>query len=396
MKIETWTWAGVSCGAVLLALGTPTLVVSCSKSNPPPPPTATGGSCATDAGAFPPPNCDDTPETCTAASPACPTTPCTPFSTTSSCLAMADNTGQTVANLRIRKLNVTAPPALATHFVQTGVIDQGVNLDDFCGEPGTGSFSWLVQFNTTTNQITTGGAPPTDDPFDAGYCFVRQNIGGLPVAPITVNMTKQADGTYNSDVIPKLYVPIYVNGQVDNVIVLPLTQSKVIGVTISENNNCIGSFNPNGVGSPTGSPPTCLDQDDSLCERWFTAGSLGGFITLKEAEGVNVEELGKSLCVLLTGGVDTVNGGKDCPTDANGNVTGVTGNFCSTTDSPGGCADSYWLAATFAASAAKISAGTDVPQCNGSLEDGGASEAGTTPEAGTDTGTTTPSDAGPG
>jgi hypothetical protein len=282
---------------------------------------------------------------------------------------MADNSGQTVDSLRLRKLNVTAPPALAEHFIQAGVIDQGVNLKDYCGEGGDGSFSWLVQFDTVKNQITTGGAPPTDNPFTTGYCFVNQNIGGLPVAPVTVSVTKGSDGSWASASIPKLYVPIYISGDPNNVVVLPLTDTTVQGVTLSPDGNCIGSYNPDGVTSPT-TAGTCEDKDDSSCQRWHTAGSLGGFITLKEAEGVQVQTLGKTLCVLLTGGTSTTNGGADCATDANGNVT-AQGDYCSTTNSPGGCADSYWLAATFAGSAAIITAGSSVPACNGSLVGGG-------------------------
>jgi hypothetical protein len=73
-----------------------------------------------------------------------------------------------------------------------------------------------------------------------------------------------------------------------------------------------------------------------------------------------VKDLGKTLCVLLTQGSSP-----NCPTDTQGNVT-AKGDFCSTTDSPGGCADSFWLAATFSASAAIINDGTGNPDCDGS------------------------------
>jgi hypothetical protein len=277
---------------------------------------------------------------------------------------MADNTGKPVDDLRIRKLNITAPPALALGFIQAGVIDQGVNLKSLCGELGDGSFSWLIQFDPNSGKLTTGGAPPVDDPFGVGYCFVKATLSNIQVTPVTIQMTKGSDGTWSSDVIDKLNVPIYVHGEEANVVVLPLSKSKVTGVTLSTDGNCIGSYNPNGVTapSPTG---TCLDQDPSSCQRWHTAGSLGGYITLNEAEGVQVQDLGKTLCVLLTQGSDTANGGKDCATDAQGNVT-AKGDFCSTTNSPGGCADSFWLAATFAASAAIINDGTSNADCNGS------------------------------
>jgi hypothetical protein len=285
---------------------------------------------------------------------------------------MADNTGNATQDFRFRKLNVTAPPALALHFIQAGVIDQGINLKNFCGEGGDGSFSWLVRFDPNSKQVTTGGAPPTSDPFGTGYCFVKQTLSGLPVQPITVNMTQAADGSWSTDVIPKLYVPIYVSGMVTDVVVLPLSQAKVTGVTIT-GDNCIGSYNPTGVTAPTAGG-ICSDNDPSSCQRWHTAGALGGYITLNEANAVNVAVLGKSLCVLLTGGTSTT--GTVCQTDANGNVT-AQGDYCSTTNSPGGCADSYWLAATFAASAAKINDGSTDPSCNGSGLTSGGGDGGT-------------------
>jgi hypothetical protein len=182
-------------------------------------------------------------------------------------------------------------------------------------------------------------------------------------------MAQGSDGTWASDVIPKLYVPIYINGDPNNVVVLPLSQAKVQSVKLSTDGNCIGSFNPDGVTAPT-TGGLCADQDPSSCERWLTNGALGGFITLKEANAVNVVTLGKSLCVLLTNGTSTADGGTQCATNADGSVT-AQGDFCSTTDSPGGCADSYWLAASFAASAALINDGSTVAACNGSLQGGG-------------------------
>ena len=373
--MRIWTWAVVGAAGCACAVSLPMIFGGCSSSSTPPPPNqgGFGGACSTEAGAFPTPNCDDTPETCTAPSPACPTTPCTG---TSPCLAMADNSGQSVDSMRLRKLNVVAPPALAQHFIQAGVIDQGVNLNDYCGEGGDGSFSWIMTFNPSNGQLVTGGAPVTSDPFNVGYCFVNAAINGLIVQPVTATMTKGSDGSWSSAVIPKLFVPIYVHGMATDVVVLPLTKVTITGVTISTDGNCIGSYNPDGVTPPQSTvvdgmtDQTCQDQDYNSCQRWHTAGALGGYITLKESDGVYVQDLGKSLCVLLTSGTSTTNNGMNCATDSSGNII-AKGDFCSTTDSPGGCQDSYWLAATFAASAAKITAGADQPACNGSMLDAG-------------------------
>jgi hypothetical protein len=376
---------------------------ACSSSSaPPPPPLASAGQCATNPGEFPAPNClpfAPDAEVCTPASTACNTMPCTG---SSACLAMADNSGQSVANLRMRKLLVTAPPALAFRppsntFVQKTVIDEGINLDYQCGEGGTGTFNWLIQMDTVNNKVTTGCAPPTMDPFGTGYCFVNATIEGLKVGPVTVDLTTNSDGSYSSATIPKLYVPIFVASSAvqmgttaPSVVVLPLSNAAVKNVTLSADHNCIGSYNSNAVTPQPATPSTpyyCIDTDDTSCVRWTTAGSLGGLITVADADGVDVPQLNESLCVLLASPANAIVNPttmyKSCPKDGSGNLS-VMGDFCSTTNQPGGCADSYWLSATFAASAAKISATPNQAACMGEVigGDGGVGESGSPADAG--------------
>ncbi len=385
------TWIGI--GASVIALGAIVVTVACSSSSSVPQATvSTGGQCQTNPGEFPAPNCvpyDPSTQSCTG-SGTCSTTPC---NGSSACLAMANNTGS-VANLRMRKLLVTAPPALAFRppsdtFVQKAVIDNGISLDNQCGEDGTGTFNWLIQLDTVNNKVTTGCAPPAKDPFGAGYCFVDATIEGLKVGPVTVDVTTNADGSYSSAVIDKLYVPIFVAaGQANatsSVIVLPLSKAAVRNVTLSADHNCIGHYNSDSVTvvPATATSAAYCASDDSSCVRWTTAGSLGGFITLDEANGVDVPQLNESLCVLLapnaTVAVDPTTSYKQCTTGASGHVT-ATGDFCSTTDAPGGCADSFWLSATFAASAANISATPNDPACMGEVIGGG--DGGTPADAG--------------
>ncbi len=391
-----------SLGVSTCAVGVLVAMFACSSSSspPPPPPTATGGQCTTNPGEFPAPNClPFAPDAalCSPASGTCNTMPC---KSDSACLAMADNSGQSVANLRMRKLLVTAPPALAfrppsSTFVQKTVIDEGINLDYQCGEGGTGTFNWLIQLDTANNKVTTGCAPPTMDPFGAGYCFVNATIEGLNVGPVTVDLTTNSDGSYSSAMIPKLYVPIFVASSAvqmgttaPSVVVLPLSNAAVKNVTLSADHNCIGSYNSNAVtpvAASGGNPAYCVDTDDTTCVRWTTAGSLGGLITVDDADSVDVPQLAESLCVLLASPATTDQSNpneKRCPKDANGKVM-VTGDFCSTTNKPGGCADSYWLSATFAASAAKISATPNQPACMGQVigGDGGAGDSGSPADA---------------
>jgi hypothetical protein len=374
--MESLTWKGVAAvaGGVAGVGALVAAVFACSSSSvPPPPPTgAASGECQADAGQFPAPNCVTYPpsqQSCAASPLMCNTSPCT---SGSPCLAMGvDNSGKSVADLRIRRLDVSAPPALAKPFVQKLVLNQGIDLHGQCGEGGDGTFSWLIQLDTANNKVTTGGAPPTMDPFNQGYCFVNATIGGLPIAPVTVSMTKASDGTWSSGTIPKLNVPIYPPGKPPVVIVLPISGGQVKGVTLSSDNNCIGSYNPNAITGNNGPLNSCTD-DISSCDRWITGGSIGGYITLEEADQVLVPQLSESLCVLLTGGVDTMLGptGEKLCARVNGQIKDK-GDYCSNPAGPGGCQDSYWLAAAFAASAAKISATPNQPDCMGVIGDAG-------------------------
>jgi hypothetical protein len=274
---------------------------------------------------------------------------------------MADNSGKPTLDFRLRKLHITAPPRLASDFIQAAVIDQGINLKNLCGEGGDGSFNWLMRIDTAKGEVTTGGAPNSSDPFHLGYCFAHEIVNGLSVAPVAVGLT-MTGRTWSSQPIPKINVPIYspANGGVP--IILPITAARLQNVTITPDGNCIGTYNAAGVATPTPGTTTCVDQAPDLCERWHTAGSIGGFITLQEAEQVFVRQEQETLCALLTVGLGQTN----CPTDAQGRVT-ATGDYCSTTQTPGGCADSYWLAATFAASAVVIDDSPTDSTCTGAV-----------------------------
>jgi hypothetical protein len=301
---------------------------------------------------------------------------------------MADNTTKTVWDFRMRRLTVISPPNLAQKFIQESVVDDGINLGiPACGESGTGAFSWLLRIDSVANTFQTGGAPPLAMPLTdafstgSGYCWVRTSLtqGGdtINVQPVTGALTKAADGTYQTtNEIPQINIPIFVHGDPTNVVVLPIRQAHVEGIAVTDNGDCIGSFNYAAL------DPMCLDIRTE-CSRWHTAGALGGYITIKESDGVFVQDLGKSLCVLLTGTTTLSSDGMHCGTDASGNIT-EKGDFCSTTDMAGGCQDSFWLSATFAASAIKIDDSSTATLCNGGS---------VTPDAGMD-GASPPSDGG--
>ena len=327
-----------------------------------------GGACAAMPGQLPAPNCDNSDNKCVDR-PGCMIDEAK-CGSKNTCLPIGDNKGKDLQNFRIRRLNIATPEALAGPLIQDTVVTLNISLAaKECAEQGKGLFTWLLQVDRKNNTLTTGGAPPPDDPFGQGFCFARFDLGQTKIAPITTNVAFEGD-TFHSTQPQKLGIPIFIDQRIESVIVLPITDVEVRGVTISDDGQCIGHLNP-----------LALDQncmDDSLCAKWQTAGALGGYITLEEADAVKIAVLNnKSLCAFLSGEIEK------CARDPGGKIL-YQGDFCSTDKKPGGCADSVWLAATFAASAAKIFDGRGtVPGCSGIATgtDGG-SEGGT--DAGSD------------
>ncbi|HEX7666526.1 MAG TPA: hypothetical protein VF407_18495 [Polyangiaceae bacterium] len=346
-----------------------------------PNPSTGGGACSAAPGEFPAPDCDNSQGSCTGSG--CPID--SKCGDPATCLPLADNASKSKWDFRMRRLNVAAPDALAEAFVQNTVVTANIDLKGtaaapVCGDKGAGAFNWLLEVDKNANTLETGGAIP-GDPFGAGYCFYNHTTAaGIAVAPAKLTTHFDASGnTFDTDPVEKLLVPIFLNGDVNNVIVLPLTNVAMKGVTLSDNDNCIGSFNLGALSS------TC-DEDPSTCSKWKTAGSLAGYITLEDADNVNIDILTESLCVLLTKATKDANG--KCPRDGSGKLT-VTGDYCSTTQSAGGCQDSYWLAATFAAAAVTINDGSTTPECQGGSspvdagqDSGSTVDSGTTPDAG--------------
>lgn len=274
---------------------------------------------------------------------------------TSTCLPMANNTGKTVLDFRLRRLNTVAPTTLVN--IQSIVVTKNIDLNaPACGENGVGAFNWLLRLDTTANTLTTGGAPLSADPFGAGYCFYNHTTNGIAIAPVTVPVKKTGD-VWSADPATKLNIPIFLNGDPNAIVVLPLSNAKIDNFSVSTDGNCIGAFNEKAF-----SDKTCED-DPTTCAKWLTHGNIGGFITLEDADKVNVADLSQTLCSILTGKSNpNVDAGvsKPCLRDSSGAIV-AKGDFCSTTNQAGGCADSYWLSATFAAAAVTINDGASTP-----------------------------------
>lgn len=368
----------IGVGLLLLGAGGIWAVAACSSTTKPGNDggSSSGVACDTTSAAYPDPKCDPqlcdptdptkcSAQTCKAGAGACmiDTAKC---GSTDTCMPLADNAGKTKQDFRMRRLNIVSPSSLGG-AIQGIVIDPGINLKAAaCGESGKGTFSWLLRVDRAASTLTTGGAPITGT-FDS-YCFLKGKVGAIDVQPVTVKLSFNGD-TFTSDKLPTLNVPIFIDESNPVPIILPLHETIIKGATISDNGNCIGHFQKDSI---AGNP--CLEIDKSSCSRWVTGGSLGGYITLEEADGVDIADTQRSLCVQLTGdgGGPMTNGIKHC-TRTNGklNVIG-TGNYCSTSKKADDCKDSYWLSGTFAASAVKIDDAPTRPECLGTApQDGG-------------------------
>jgi hypothetical protein len=279
-----------------------------------------------------------------------------------SCLPLTSNVAPNY-NFRMSSLHIVGPSALASpinQLLQNDIVTSAVTLNaPTCGyDPAggsmslAGSFNWLISVTKNdggTGSLVTGGAPPTPDPYKTGYCFVHDSPeGGIPVAPLEAGV-KFTGNTFSTNPVPGvLNIPIFQSPTLlTDPIILPIRGAQLSDVTISPDGNCIGDINPEWYAFAGGGSAGCSDEQLATCPKWFTNGALAGYITLADAAAVKIIALGgQSLCQLLLSLP-----GACTPADYS------MGNYCSTTQSPGGCGDSVWLAATFAADAVKINTG---------------------------------------
>ena len=323
-----------------------------------------GGPCAANPGEIPAADCDNSQKICEGA-PGCTIDEARCGSKTT-CLPIGDNKGKDVLDFRLRRLNIATPPQLAGSFIQNTIVNLNIDLNEkSCGELGKGLFTWLLQVDRKNSEILTGGSPPATDPIGTGFCFARFDLNGQKVEPFRAKVKFDGD-KFTALEAYDVRIPIFLNDQISSAILLPISQALLKDVTISEDGNCIGRFRESAL------DPACVEARE-LCTKWATAGALGGFITLEDADTVKIKELNyKSLCSFLSGETAL-----SCARDQNGKIQ-YQGDYCSTTKTPGGCKDAVWLAATFAASAAKIfdGSGGKVEACSGAVTgDAGAGDA---------------------
>jgi len=293
---------------------------------------------------------DDTTTTPPAAADCAPVAACTTVK--SDCEALADNSPASVekATLRFSQLTVTGPPALATGLIATTIADDVLLHQPDCNLTGAGTFSWLMEFDKATGDLRTGGARPSKP--ETGYCFVNEMLGTTMVSPLVAKGALK-DGKFSAamgtDVV---YIPIYLDDTGKTYVLLPLRKPTVEG-TLSSDFNCVGSYNAKGL------KPVDNCEGTTDIPTFINGGKLAGHITLEEADGVDVAILKQSLCVLLSAGKAAMYGDGGMPIERCKRDPGtmkilLEGDWCSTTNTAGGCKDSFELSAEFAASGMKV------------------------------------------
>jgi hypothetical protein len=276
----------------------------------------------------------------------------------SECISLVDNTDAAQFTLRMADLKLTAPLALNQGLAKT-IVQSGVTMNlASCDLYGVGTFSWLLQFDTVTGLLKTGGAKPAADPTQ-GYSFVDETItqNGTPfkIAPITAPAALN-NGAFAVAMGQSAIIPIYLDLKANSVILLPLHDVKFSGV-VSANRSCIGKYNSAGL-DPVSSciaddtAPAFIGQDGKA----NSDGALEGYITLEEADKIIISQVGQSLCVLLSGDVGQFGDGGSpvirCKRDAASKII-FQGDWCNVTNDAS-CKDSLRLGGAFSASGVKV------------------------------------------
>jgi hypothetical protein len=269
------------------------------------------------------------------------------------CLAHVNQSGSTVLGFRIVQIAFTKPAAFAAGIVASVFQGNAQPNDPACNLEGTGTFSWLLRFDTSSGMLETGGAKPSMLP--AGpYEFVDQmvNVGGtFMVAPVETLAPLSPVCGFDA-AIGAINVPIFLDAAATSLVLLPLSALHFHDGTLSPDLGCIGRYNATNL-DPANS---CLS--DGVHPTFLPGASLDAFISLEQADQVTISALQETLCVLLTGnaamyGTKNSQGVTVCKRDASNKLI-FQGDWCAATNQPGGCADAMATSATFAAQAVKI------------------------------------------
>ena len=304
------------------------------------------GSAGSDAGT---PECMPTADVCFVNGPSGPG---------AACMAKADFSSAAVTQLRATSHQVKSPAALAEPFVQDGIITKKSALaEPECHLNGSGQFNLLMEIDSAQKQLTIGGGIPqalAGAPKD-GTCYASftDTASGLVVKPETQGYSEESDGSLSAT-FPSFVMPIYLadTTTADSYVLVPL-HDLTVNATLSADKNCIGRYAAETLDPGSDCQPAAGEF------AWKTGGHYEGYITVEEADKVFVVSLGETLCVLLTGDPAMWKGPApeaSCKTSVGFTQTGglPKGDWCSTTNSAGGCQDAWRLVIDVAAQAIPI------------------------------------------
>jgi hypothetical protein len=277
----------------------------------------------------------------------------------SDCLAVADNTGKTSFAVRVGQLDFYKPDAF------TGTLEKAAFLASItmnlpkCNLKGSGTFSWIVAVDTTAHTYQIGASKPAADPHD-GYSFVNEtlDVGGqmFPIAPVGGGLTLDADGTIHPDPLEYILLPVYLNAQATDVILVPIHKVRVLEAKVSPDFNCIGSYNAAGLKASGG----CLPDVNQNISAFINGGKIDGFISLEEADKIIIKSFGldRSLCVLLSNSAGVYGDGGSpakCKRDGTNKIK-FNGDWCAATNTGADavCYDAVSFYGGFAASAVTL------------------------------------------
>ena len=265
------------------------------------------------------------------------------------CLGLVDNAGKTRFGLRMSELDVTRPSALRAGLVGQIVAGDVLPFNEACHLDGSGTFSWLLRFDTTTGKLDMGGARPVVDAAQ-GYRFVDEMVATQHLRPVTYDVDMAADGSLAVQKGQDMLVPIYLDAAAREVVVLPLRSARLTTGTLSASQSCIGRYNAAGL-QPDNS---CLP--DEVNHAFVTGAELEGLISLEDADAVILPSFAESLCVRLAGdrvkyAVTNAEGVQVCKRGADHAIL-FQGDACSMAGQT--CTDAMEAAASFAASSVQI------------------------------------------
>lgn len=281
----------------------------------------------------------------------------------SPCLARVDQFQQTKKILRLGQLQITAPKSLANNAV-AGIVGNAMTLlsdRDRCHLIATkpGNFNFLIEVDTEAKTLYAGGGLPQKNP-DEGYCYVTKTFSsGIETKPVQIPISYEYDettdtGTMNTVEPFDLAVPIFdpeADPELNAPILLPLRGTQIKNALLTDQGSCIGRFRgEDGELEPSDCSVTSLNAANDDYYPFASGGDLTGYITVADADNVEVKDLKATLCGLLSG--QATNG---CRNKTTGEIEfGPAANKPDFDSDGDGVNDAYRLAAKISGAGARV------------------------------------------